>query len=158
MVESININAKWIDNIYENVKKIEEFERLAREGCTSVLEYVQYPIANRDLFLAEIQYKNLKLLLNELFLVIPDIVPVIGETKSDEFMVTLNRIAKVIEHKENMIEISRDDVNRTIKDAKMTELFVKSLNVLHECREELILMIKHILYMEETRSVKQKNR
>lgn len=150
-IESSNINVKWIENIYENIKKIEEYERLAREGCSSILEYVQYPITNRNLLLAEIQYKNIRLLLNEFILVIPDIVPVIGEESSKSFLDTLDRISNIINNKESLVEQVRSDVNNNIRDAKMTPMFFKTLKVLSDCRIELIKMLKHILYVQEAR-------
>lgn len=149
-IESANINLKWIENIYDNIKKIEEYERLAREGCSSILEYVQYPVRNRNVFLCDIQYKNLRMLLNEFILIIPDIVPVIGDVESQKFMDVLNRIKDVIDKRELFIEEYKSNVTKTIDDAKMTMLFSKSLDALSTCRIELIKLVKHILYMEES--------
>lgn len=150
-VESANINIKWIENIFDNIKKIEEFERLAREGCASILEYIQLPIKDREIYLVEIQYKNLKLLLNEFILIVPDIVLIVGEEKSKEFLGSVKRIGNVINKKENIVHTSRSDVSNTITSAKLTPLFDKSLNILSQLRMELIIELKNILFMEQSR-------
>lgn len=155
-VDAANINSKWIENIYENIKKIEEFERLAREGCTSIFDYVQIPMNDRNMFLVEIQYKNLKLLLNEFILVIPDINPVIGETESGEFMQLLEKLSKVMEDKKNIIRYFRSDVQNKITDAELTDSFYTMLKILHDLRVKLILVLKNILYREESKVGRQR--
>lgn len=155
-IDTANINSKWIENIYENIKKIEEFERLAREGCSSIIEYAQIPPTDRSTFLVEVQYKNLKLLLNEFILVIPDITPVIGEVESTKFMGVLDRLSKVIEYKNNLIKYYKSDVLNKIIDAKLTETFYNILKILHDLRVELILLLKHILYREESKVGRQR--
>lgn len=154
-IDTANINAKWIENIYENLKKIEEYERLAREGCSSVLDFVQIPSKDRSIFLAETQYKNIRLLLNEFILVIPDVTLVIGEASSNTFMQTLEGLAKVINDKHAMINYIKSDVTNSVRDAKMTHLFSLSLKVLSEIRTQLIKELKNVLFVGDTRNARR---
>lgn len=143
--DSANINERWIMNIFENLKKAEDFERYAREGCKDIIEFVQIPFSQRNIVIGEIQYKNLKLMLNEMLLVLPDIKPVIEDTS--ELKTKLDNIANDIENKQRYIEYV-SDVNG-IKDSKMTSLFYKTLNLLSFMRESIIYQLRHILYIKQ---------
>lgn len=145
--DSGNINAKWLENIFENIKKIEEFERLAREGCTDIFNYVTYPIDNRQVFLIDVQYKNIKLLFNEFMLVVPDISPVIGKVKADEFFNQLKFVKHYINRRELFIKDTYSDVQKRLFKSELTELFHKTLTILHELRVDLINLCSNILYV-----------
>lgn len=143
--ESSNINTKWIENIYDNLKNIEIYERYAREGCKDILEYLSIPYNERNLVIAEVQYKNLRLMLNELHLVIPDLKPVIGD-ESDKFKEKLEKIDLMLEDKTYFIDYiySVNGINST----RTTPLFNQMLKLISSLREEIIVSIKHILYIK----------
>lgn len=61
MSSNKNITDKWLDNIFETLMRLEGYERLAKEGCNSILEYVQ--VQNLDL--ATIQHKNYEMFISE---------------------------------------------------------------------------------------------
>ncbi len=66
--EATNISDLWLKNIFENVKNLESMERLAREGCVSLLEFAQMD----SRMLPEIQYKNLKMMISEIELLLSE--------------------------------------------------------------------------------------
>ena len=61
-----NISTLWLTNIFNNLKALENIERLAREGCSSITDYIQIPPAHQNIILVEAQYKNLRFFVFEL--------------------------------------------------------------------------------------------
>lgn len=147
-VQSSNINSLWLQNIYDNIKKIEEFERFAREGCASVVEYLQIPHDQRQQIIADVQYKNLKLLINELKLVIPDITPVVDSTKVDNFIKELDTYRENINQEHLFIRKTYSEVTKKIKQSSVTPLFYQTLENISSLRKELIELLQSILYIK----------
>lgn len=148
-IESSNINSKWLENIYDNIKRIEVHERLAREGCIELIEFMQIPKSEREIFIAEAQYKNLRLMLNELLLVVPDVAPVLDENKVKEFYSKLKSIEEVINIKNNFVNYGYSEVTKTLTNANLTKVFYTVLNLLAMYRYELIILLKNVLYINE---------
>jgi len=151
-IQSSNINSLWLQNIYENLKKIEEYERYAREGCSSIFEYLQYPIETRRIILADVQYKNLKLILNEMLLVIPDLAPVIREEQTEQLKSKFNRIRSPVNNRTLMIKESYSESKRSIINSEVTENFGLALDALSLLRQEIIMLIKDLLYVKMERN------
>jgi hypothetical protein len=146
-IRTANINETWLLNIYENIKKIENYERLAREGCTSVMEYVQMPIRDREINAGLIQYKNLKILLTEFILLLADLTPTIRKDKIKEFHDALDSLENIIQN-ENYLLVKRYDENNKIISINTTNNFNYILKSLHKLKIELFDQIKHILYIQ----------
>lgn len=147
-IQSANINSLWLNNIYENIKNIETYAKFAYNGCKDVMEYLQIPLEIRQKTIADVQYKNLSLMVNELKIVIPDTVPVIGEEKAKEFLNKLNIYSQTLKKRELFIQ-KVNDAENNIKYNNVTELFEKTLDDASYLRIELILLLKNILYIPE---------
>lgn len=146
--DSSNINTRWLENIYENLKNLEMYERMAREGCISILDYIQFPVENRSVFLCDIQYKNLRFIVNEMDLLMTDLTPVIDETKLEEFRTVLDKIGKKINNREVFVSDSYSSLRGKITDSKMTNVFHETLGFLMVLRQQVIKSIAHILYVK----------
>lgn len=83
-----NITDKWLDNIFECLMRLEQYERLMKEGCESILEYVQNPNIN----LADIQYKNYNLFITEAEILFEDTKHLIAKDKFLNISILLNWI------------------------------------------------------------------
>jgi len=60
-----NISDKWINNnVYEALEKIEEHERLMKNGCSDLIEYIQEIKLGLNR-LPQIQIQNMKFMINE---------------------------------------------------------------------------------------------
>jgi len=60
-----NITDKWLDNVYEILMRLEGYERLAKEGCNSLMEYLQSIAQNPNIDLATLQKKNYDMFITE---------------------------------------------------------------------------------------------
>lgn len=143
---SANINEKWLINIYENIKKLEDYERLVREGCSSLLDYVQIPLANRSSIIGLTQFKNLRFMITEFKLLLADLTPILDQKKASEFDDFLNQLEKSLRY-EKLFLSSSYDVNRRLTETKTTEFFNLTIETLHKLKVDLFKQIKNILYI-----------
>lgn len=139
-----NINEKWLENIYENIKKLEDYERLVREGCQSLLDFMNIPERNRPVVIGLTQFKNLRFLITEFKLLLADLTPILKD--SDEYDKVLNNIDDALILERLFLNV-RTNVNNEIVEVKPTEFFHQTLNTLHTLKRNLFKEIKHILYI-----------
>lgn len=151
-LETSNINAKWLDNIYENIKNLEQLERLGREGCTSLFDYMQIPPQQRQYILGDTQYKNLRFIVTELRLLLADLTPVINQEALAKFRGALDKVEGFIDNRKLFVREPRNQ-DKTIKASIPTEFFWKTLFFLCEMKIEIIREIAHILYVRSERKV-----
>ena len=85
-----NIGTKWLDSLYNSIERITENERQAREGCESLIQYVQ-DINYFNKNLQAIQLKNLSFMIGEIKISLPKAKRFI---KKEEFEKLLLEIKK----------------------------------------------------------------
>ena len=68
--ETTNIHLEWLENIYKELKLIQDMERTAREGCCNLMEYMQIPFDSQRIILPDARYKNLRFFAMELDILI----------------------------------------------------------------------------------------
>ena len=147
-VESTNINSLWLQNIYENLKNLEVEFRYAFEGCKDVLEYCNIPVHNRRQIIADVQYKNLRMIVTELRLLIKDIAPVIPDDY-EMFLTKLQPIIEVINTRSLFVTEKVSEVKRTIISSEVTPFYNKTVEYLNALNMDLVLKIKHLLYISD---------
>lgn len=146
-LQSANINEKWLNNIYENIKNLENYERLVREGCQSLLDFMNIPLKDRAVVIGLTQFKNLRFLITEFNLLLADLTPIIQN--SDKYDKILNNIEKALKNEKLFIK-SRIDINNQITEVKPTEFFYQTLDALHGLKRDLFGEIKGILYISSS--------
>lgn len=145
--ESTNINSLWLNNISENLKNLEMLERLAGEGCVSIMDYLQMPIETREIIMADTMYKNLKLIPREMSLLITDLIPVISEDKKEEFDRKIKGVLQNINTRGLFIRDIRQDSNGQVM-SKVTDFYYDTFYYLVSLRRDIIKEISHILYVK----------
>lgn len=144
--QSANINEKWLQNIYENIKKLEDYERLVREGCSSLLEYVQIPLEKRPIVLGLTQFKNLKFFLTEFKLLLADLTPVLNSSEAKNFYEVINNVDKSL-NAQRLFLNCKYNANRQLIETSTTEFFTITIDALHNLKTDLFKQIKNILYI-----------
>lgn len=101
-----NITDKWLDNIFECLMRLEQYERLMKEGCESIMDYVQ----NQNLSIGDIQYKNYSFFVTEAEILMEDTKHLIDKKKFLEISLLLTWIKRYeediggfLEHKHDML-------------------------------------------------------
>ena len=151
--ESSNINIRWLENIYDQLMTIQNMERLAREGCNSIMEYVQMPWETRNIILADVEYKNMRLMALEIDIIISNLAPVL-KNKIDGYKLMMSKVLISIDNRSNFLkEIRRD--NRIVQ-LETLELMQTTISFLSKVKEELIKDIGHLLYILEKEDNRKK--
>lgn len=148
-IRSGNINDKWLDNIYENIKNLEQYERFIREGCKSILDFLNIPAKDRPMVISETQYKNLQIFASEFILLLADLTPVLDEDKAKEFEATMKTIYEASKNRRIFIKDIYDQNNRLVQ-IQLTPFFWKTVDTLHDLKVSLFKSIKNILYIGQT--------
>lgn len=156
--QSSNINRLWLNNIYENIKNLETMVRLAREGCLSLAEYMQIPFEQRAIILPDVQYKNMRMISNEMNLLLTDLVPVLGKEKVEEYLKILFSIEKVIDQRKLFVKDNYSSVKKQVVSSSTTEFFFETLRFLEVVRRNIIIDISSILYAKTDNQIKQVNK
>lgn len=153
--ETGNINSLWTNNIYENLKNLENMERIAREGCQSLLEYLSIPSYTRQIIIADTQYKNLKFMITELRLLMTDLTPVMDETAHKNFMDIVERLTTTIENREMFVDENYSAVKQSIVSSKTTPFFNETLDYISKMKRNIIKEIAHLLYIKPNENKKK---
>jgi Na+/phosphate symporter len=149
-IGSVNINAKWIENIFENIKNLEMLERLAREGCESIIDYNQLILQGIDMnqHLANIKYKNLTMFYNELILLLNDIYLNLDETEWKKLRSLLDELKPYIGVEKLFLKKTFSRVKNRQTSIKTTPFYDQMIDSLSSLKLEILKSIKHLLYAE----------
>lgn len=148
-VQSANINEKWLENIFENIKKLEDYERLIRDGCKSVLDFLNISPKLRQVVIGDTQFKTISLFVTEFKLLLADLTPVI-ENEAQEFNKVLDSVDKAIKQRNLFVRDVRNTSNNII-EVIPTPFFWETINILHKTKVDLFKRIKNILYINSNR-------
>lgn len=144
-----NINSLWLQNVYENLKNLEMLERIAKEGCNSVMEYLGIPMDQRITLLADTQYKNLRFIVTEMSLLLTDLTPVMDQTKLKIFRQMLSKIEEVITKRQLFVNENYSAKKKGIVQSSVTEFFHQTLKFLCNLRIKIIQENAQLLYIKE---------
>ena len=150
--ESTNIHLDWLKNIYSQLKMLQDFERIAREGCRSLMEYLQIPFEYQRVVMPDAQYKNMRFFAMELDILISNLSSAFKEEKE--------KGDKVKQYKKRLEPIlkSIDNRNLFLREKKMNNQLVAievlpflntTVRFLISIKSDIILDIGHILYLPE---------
>lgn len=142
--ETTNINLEWLNNIYSELKIIQDIERTARDGCRNLMEYLQIPIDMRKIVMADAQYKNMRFLALELDLLISNLAPVIKD-KVKKYDTQLKPILNNINNRSLFIDEMR--INNRVVEIYTLPFFDSTIDFLVSIKKEIIKDIAHILYL-----------
>lgn len=147
--EATNINAKWLDNIYENLKNLEMMQRLAKNGCRDLYDYFQIPIEQRQITLADNQFQNLKLMVGEFGLLLTDLEPVMDSGKLNRFREELARVDGALGARNLFLYETFSEPKKKMVAVQLKPAFYTLLDHLCMMRARIIKEIAHILYVHK---------
>ncbi len=151
--ETTNINLEWLNNICGELKIIQDIERMAREGCRNLMEYLQIPIASQRIVMADTQYKNIRFFALELDILISNLAPVIKDNV-DKYQEQLKTISKNINNRSLFVE--ERHINNRLVEIYTLPFFNVTLEYLLSIKSNIIKDIAHILYLPEEDITKKK--
>lgn len=124
---------KWLDNIFDVLMRIEEYERLAKNGCRNLSDYLENP----QIDLAVTQEKNYQFFMTEIQILLNDIKFFIKRENYLKISLKFNSIRKKEKEVGGFLLTFRNYVNQTSKNS-IREEFSFVLPLLSELRGMLI--------------------
>lgn len=103
-----NITDKWLDNIFESLVRMQYYERLMKEGCGSLSEYIER--SNADI--VEVQYKNYKLFITEAEILIEDSRHLIEKKQMLQISILLSLIKNYEKKVGSFLEVHNNFISR----------------------------------------------
>lgn len=139
--QSTNIHAKWLENLFENIVRLENHERLARTGFNSMQEYITLLTIHPDranLMLIDIQYKNLCAMVGEIMTTLSELTEVMDADELEKLRMKAELINKHIYDRQKFIIDSFSSSRNRVINSQLTDTYYKTL-------EEVSAMRGHIL-------------
>jgi len=148
--ESTNVHLDWLKNIFNQIMRVQEFERLAREGCSDLMEYLQIPMEYHNVIIPETMYKNLRFMALELDILIINLSSILKdvktkEDKSEEYSKRLKPILQNINKRS--LFLKSKTINNKLVQIDITDFFYTTMNFLLKIKSELIKDISPLLYL-----------
>jgi hypothetical protein len=144
-IQSTNINIKWLENIYEQLKTLQDLERMAREGCRTLGEYLQIPLDLQKIIIPETQYKNLRFMALEIEMLLKNIVPIL-EGGIDKYETRLNLVLNSIDKKELFLKNVKENNSPCIE---VLPLLYKAVEILLNIKGDIIKDLSPVLYIKD---------
>lgn len=147
---SSNIHLSWLENILEQLKSIQNMERMMREGCQSLIDFVQIPRELRHIIIPEAQYKNLRFITMELDILISNLPPILNKDKKkdklEDYKKSIKKILNIVYDKK--LFLKQDLINNS-KVIIILPFFDKTVDMILEIKSNLLKDIAPLLYLEE---------
>lgn len=145
-IQESNITSLWHRDIYESLKKIQDYERICRDGAVGITEYLQ--IEPRRL--AEIQFQFLRTMATELNILMGNVKILLPEYF---YIVTTSRVKAIIHNIERtptmFLSVTINQQNHSTQ-YHITEDYINALRLISRIREELVVHLTPILYGKAT--------
>ncbi len=134
------INDKWLDNIYDILLRLENSDKLASEGCISLIEFVQSP----QQFLPLIQYKNYSMFLTDFEILINNTQKIIGATEYKKFVKNIKNLREAESNVGGFLVVNSKNINK-IKKYKLKPLFQDAIKIISSMRRDIVSCLWKVL-------------
>jgi hypothetical protein len=144
--ETTNIHLDWLKNIYQELRLIQDMERIAREGCRDLMSYFEVPIEMQRIIMPDAQYKNIRFMVLELDILISNLAPVLKD-KETEYKKRLEPVLKTINNRTLFLKEKKQ--NNQLVGIDVLPMMNTTIDYLSSIKSSLIKDIGHVLYLPE---------
>jgi hypothetical protein len=141
-VQDGNITGLWHKDIYDSIRKIQDYERICRDGAVGIMEYLQVPHDR----LAEMQFQFLRTMATELNILMGNVKVLLSE---HFFIMTTSKIKTILHNIDRtpmmFISVTVNQQSHTTS-AHITENYILTLREISRIREELVVHLTSILF------------
>lgn len=141
-LQEVNITALWNQNLYESIQRLQDFERICRDGGVSIGEYLNLSPSR----LPEIQFQYLKMMVSELGILLGNARARLSKEFSLRSRIQLRKIKNVIDLNPEVIFFSSVNQQSHSSQSYLSEEFYTYLSDLTVIREGIIKELQDILF------------
>lgn len=140
--QEINITSLWHKNLFESLQKLQDYERICRDGAVSYAEYLQLPPAR----IPEIQYQHLKMMASETGILIGNAKAKLSKEFYIKATIQIKIMKQTFDLNPTSIFIPSINQQSNFTTFHLSEQYYEFLNKLGQLREELVRELADILY------------
>jgi hypothetical protein len=144
--QEVNITDLWNKNLYESLQKLQDFERIIRDGSTSISEYLQISPDR----IPEIQFQHLRMMVSEMGILLANSKARIQKSFSLKAKVQLKQIKKTLDLSPQDIFIPTLNQQNHTTTYYLSETFYNFIAILTQMREEIVMELADILFGKPT--------
>jgi hypothetical protein len=148
-LQEVNITDLWNKNLYASLEKLQDFERIIRDGSVSISEYLQIPQDR----VPEIQYQHLRMMISEMGILLANAKARISKIFFLKAKVYLKQMKKTIDLNPQEIFIPILNQQNHTTNFYLSETFYTFLHILSQMREEIVTELSDILFGKPTEKV-----
>ena len=141
-LQEVNITALWNNNIYESIQRLQDFERICRDGAVSITEYLNIA-PNR---MPEIQFQYLKMMASEIGILLGNARARINAMFYLKSKVKLKTIKNVLDLDPQRIFLSSYNQQSNNTQNFLSEEFYGFLADITGIREGIVVELQDILF------------
>lgn len=154
--QEVNITDVWHKNLFESIQRLQDFERICRDGAVSITEYLNIPPQR----MPEIQFQYLKMMISEMGILLGNARARITKEFFLKTKVRLKQMKGTIDLDPQSIFIPSMNQQNHQTTYALSELFYDFLTCITQLREGIVTELGDILYgkSEEKVSAMDKSR
>lgn len=141
-LQEVNIISLWNKNLLDSLLKLQDFERIIRDGAVSIIEYLQL---NQDR-IPEIQFQHLRMMISEMGILLSNIKKRTDKNFFLKAKVQLKQMKKTMDIFPQDIFIPVLNQQNHTTNYYLSETFYNYLAVLTQMREEIVTELADILF------------
>ena len=140
--QEVNIVAIWNKNLFESIQRLQDFERICRDGAVSITEYLNIAPERRP----EIQFQYLKMMISEMGILLGNSKARISKNFFLRARIQLKYMKKVVDTNPQSIFIPSINQQNHRTTYFLSEDFYTFLSDLAQIREGVVAELRDILY------------
>ena len=140
--QEVNIIGLWNQNIYDSIQKLQDFERICRDGAVSIMEYLNVAPQRKS----EIQFQYLRMIVSETGILLGNARARIDKTFFLKSKIQLRKIKNVIDYEPDKLIHSTHNQQSHTSEHYLTEEFYEYLYKTTLIREGIIHELQDILF------------
>lgn len=147
--QEINITDLWHKNLYESIQRLQDFERICRDGAVSIMEYLNITPDR----MTEIQFQYLRMMVSEMGILLGNARARIGKPFFLRAKIQLKQMKGTLDM--NPEDIFIPSINQQTHQTTyyLSEEFYTFLSNITQLREEIVAELGDILYGKTTEKV-----
>ena len=141
-LQDVNITSIWHKNLYDSLTKLQDLERICRDGCVSITEYLQLPASR----IPEMQFQHLKMMVTEMNILINNVQIKLSKEFIIASNVKLTDMKSVIDTSPHSIFIPTINQQLNQTTFSLSHSYWLMLNDLTDIRTQIIRELADVLY------------
>lgn len=154
-LQEVNITSLWNKNLYDSLQKLQDFERIIRDGAVSITEYLQLPQER----IPEIQFQHLRMMISEMGILLSNAKARIKKEFYLKSKVQLTQMKRTIDLTPQILFIPQINQQTHNTTFYLSDEFFDYLQHLAQMREGIVTELGDILFgkpMEKTGGMDKK--